>query len=144
MRIWSLHPKYLDAKGLVALWRETLLAKHVLEGRTNSYKNHPQLERFKNSENPLHGINAYLATVHIEATERGYRFDGQKIDWNFSPVKITVTTGQLEYETKHLLKKLRLRDRLLYRELILVKKVRPHPIFRLKKGDVENWEVIVL
>ena len=31
MRIWSLHPKYLDAKGVVALWRETLLAKNVLE-----------------------------------------------------------------------------------------------------------------
>ena len=31
MRIWSIHPKYLDTKGLVALWRETLLAKHVLE-----------------------------------------------------------------------------------------------------------------
>ena len=45
MRIWSLHPKYLDAKGIVALWRETLLAKHVLEGKTKGYKNH-SCERF--------------------------------------------------------------------------------------------------
>jgi hypothetical protein len=29
-RIWSLHPKYLDARGLVALWREGLLAQAVL------------------------------------------------------------------------------------------------------------------
>jgi carboxyl-terminal processing protease len=29
MRLWSLHPKYLDAQGLVALWREALLAKAV-------------------------------------------------------------------------------------------------------------------
>jgi len=25
MRLWTLHPKYLDARGLVALWREGLL-----------------------------------------------------------------------------------------------------------------------
>ena len=52
MRIWSLHPKYLDTKGLVALWRETLLAKHVLEGKTKGYRNHPQLDRFKKAQNP--------------------------------------------------------------------------------------------
>jgi hypothetical protein len=33
MRIWSLHPKYLDSKGLVALWRESLLAKNVLRDK---------------------------------------------------------------------------------------------------------------
>lgn len=27
MRLWSLHPRYLDSKGLVALWCEALLAK---------------------------------------------------------------------------------------------------------------------
>ncbi|HEU5178767.1 MAG TPA: pyrimidine dimer DNA glycosylase/endonuclease V, partial [Burkholderiales bacterium] len=32
MRLWSLHPKYLDARGLVALWREALLAQAVLRG----------------------------------------------------------------------------------------------------------------
>lgn len=37
MRIWSLHPSYLDAKGLVALWRETLLAQKVLLGATVGY-----------------------------------------------------------------------------------------------------------
>ena len=51
MRIWSLHPRYLDAKGLVAVWRETLLAKHVLEGKTKGYKNHPQLNRFREVKN---------------------------------------------------------------------------------------------
>jgi len=43
MRIWSLHPKYLDSKGMVALWREALLAKQVLLNKTKGYKNHPQL-----------------------------------------------------------------------------------------------------
>jgi hypothetical protein len=52
MRIWSLHPTLLDTKGLVALWREALLAKHVLSGSTIGYQNHPQLKRFKSSPNP--------------------------------------------------------------------------------------------
>lgn len=43
MRLWSLHPQYLDAKGLVALWREGLLAQAVLAGQTRGYKRHPQL-----------------------------------------------------------------------------------------------------
>ena len=60
MRLWSIHFKYLDSKGLVALWREAFLAKKVLEGKTKGYKNHPQLERFRNSSNPISSINSYL------------------------------------------------------------------------------------
>ena len=59
MRLWSIHPKYLDTKGLVAVWRESLLAKKVLEGKTKGYKNHPQLIRFINSENAIELINTY-------------------------------------------------------------------------------------
>ncbi|MEN6399799.1 MAG: pyrimidine dimer DNA glycosylase/endonuclease V, partial [Rectinema sp.] len=29
MRLWTLHPQYLDQKGLTAAWREGLLAKKV-------------------------------------------------------------------------------------------------------------------
>jgi len=104
MRIWSLHPKYFDTKGIVALWRETLLAKNVLAGKTKGYKNHPQLLRFKNTKNPLDAINQYLAEVHEEATRRNYNFDRKKIDWNFKPTILTVTRGQIEYEKNHLLK----------------------------------------
>ncbi len=34
MRLWTLHPKYLDPRGLVALWREALFAQAVLRGWT--------------------------------------------------------------------------------------------------------------
>lgn len=67
MRIWSIHPKYLDIKGLVALWRETLMAKHALEGKTRGYKNHPQLNGFKELKKPVDGINQYLTFVYDEA-----------------------------------------------------------------------------
>jgi hypothetical protein len=36
MRLWSLHLKYLDAKGLVAVWG--LLAKKVSKEKTKGYK----------------------------------------------------------------------------------------------------------
>ncbi len=85
MRIWSLHPKYLDTKGLVALWRETLLAKNVLEGNTKGYKNHPQLKRFKNSEYPVQVINQYLSAVYLESLTRGYHFNIAKFNIDFNP-----------------------------------------------------------
>ena len=78
MRLWSLHPKYLDSKGLVALWREGLLARAVLKGETKGYKNHPQLIRFKNHENPLAAINTYLLNVYRESERRFYNFNRKK------------------------------------------------------------------
>src|SRR6188472_4158367 len=105
MRIWSLHPKYLDAKGLVALWRETLLAKHVLVGKTKGYNNHPQFNRFKRSKKPLDSINSYLAVIHDEALNRKYDFDKLKVDWSFRPASLPVTKGRLQYQSVHFLNK---------------------------------------
>jgi len=142
MRIWSLHPKYLDTKGLLAVWRETLLAKHVLEGKTKGYKNHPQLFRFKQMPHPLHAINHYLSEIYNEAVSRNYRFDKSKID-NFQPVSIAVTRGQLEYEMKHLLKKLSIRDKERFEQLCRLKRIEHAPLFNVKDGDIEHWEIQV-
>ncbi len=142
MRIWSVHPKYLDAKGIVALWRETLLAKNVLEGNTKGYKNHPQLNRFKAEENPLEAINQYLAEVWNEATRRGYNFDRNKIDFDFQKIKIDVTLGQLQYEFNHLLKKLEQRDPDRYKQFEKLKMVDCAEIFDVKEGEIEKWEII--
>ena len=141
MRIWSLHPKYLDTKGLVALWRETLLAKHVLEGKTKGYKNHPQLNRFKKATKPLEAINNYLSLVYEEAVKRDYNFDAKKFK-TVKPVKLNVTRGQMKYETNHLLAKLKTRDAKLYKGLKKEVKVMAHPLFSVVAGDVEDWEII--
>lgn len=79
MRIWSLHPKYLDQKGLIALWRETLLAQKVLQNQTKGYRNHPQLLRFKQTKNPLQAISNYLHIVWQESQNRNYKFNQSKI-----------------------------------------------------------------
>lgn len=142
MRIWSVHPKYLDAKGIVALWRETLLAKNVLEGNTKGYKIHPQLIHFKSIEKPLEAINQYLAEVWDEATRRGYNFDRNKIDFDFTKIKIEVTTGQMQYEFNHLLKKLEQRDPEQFKQFENLKMVDCAEIFEVKEGEIEKWEII--
>lgn len=142
MRLWSLDMMYLDAKGLVALWREALLAKKVLEGKTKGYVNHPQLSRFRLAEKPLDAINAYLKYVHEEAERRGYEFDSKKFEEvsNVKPIK--VTSGQLKYEFKHLLQKLMVRDEERYKQLRKIKEIKTHPLFQEIKGEVEEWERI--
>ena len=142
MRLWSIHPKFLDAKGLVALWRETLLAKHVLEGKTKGYKNHPQLNRFKASKNPLFAINYYLSEIYFEAEKRNYNFTKDKIDWSFKKQTLTVTSGQIEFEIEHLKKKLKVRDEGKLKEINAVKTFAVHPLFKAVKGDVEDWEIV--
>ena len=143
MRIWSLHPQYLDTKGLLAVWRESLLAKHVLEGKTKGYKNHPQLIRFKQMENPLHAISHYLSKIYKEAESRNYRFDKSKIG-SFQPVKMTVTNGQLAYEREHLLKKLQVRDKMRFMQLRRIKIIEPVSFFNVTEGGIEEWEVRVI
>lgn len=141
MRLWSLHPENLDVKGLVALWREALLAKKVLEGNTKGYKNHPQLIRFNREHDPAACINTYLTAVYDEALRRGYRFSAEKIGQRRWSGKIKVTTGQVEYETKHLLRKLKVRDRDRHEKLKSLKELRLNPLFEVTSGEVEEWEV---
>jgi hypothetical protein len=140
MRIWSLHPKYLDAKGLVALWRETLLAKNVLAGQTKGYKNHPQLERFKYGNKSVTLINNYLEIVHQESKERQYNFDKSKFSVSKSKLYIPVTDAQIQYEFEHLLKKLKVRDHERYKKLKNLSSIHTHPLFFITKGDIEIWE----
>jgi hypothetical protein len=142
MRLWSLHPAYLDSKGLVALWREGLLAQHVLLGKTEGYRNHPQLNRFKETRNPAAAIAAYLKHVADEAEHRGYHFNRAKITNKRFKNKITVSTGQVEYEFSHLLQKLKRRDPNLYLRLRSTRRIKLHPIFTRVKGGVESWEII--
>ena len=144
MRIWSIHPELLDAKGLVALWREALLAQKVLTGQTIGYRNHPQLNRFKEQSHPLKAIGIYLQHVHAEAEPRGYSFDKNKIIYQTRSARkmtIAVTSGQVAFELQHLRKKLRTRDPGAFSSLRKRLKIEAHPLFRIIKGELEAWEI---
>lgn len=140
MRLWTVHPKYLDAKGLVAAWREALLAQKVIAGKTKGYRQHPQLIRFQEQTRPLAAIAAFLKEIAREAQGRGYCFDASKISRRKFRGKISETRGQLLYEWKHLKAKLRRRSPLLARQFRHVKAPEPHPLFRLTPGKVRAWE----
>jgi hypothetical protein len=143
MRLWSLHPKYLDSKGLVALWREGLLAKAVLEGKTKGYRSHPQLRRFREQKEPVGAINSYLHAVFEEARLRGYRFNGTKLGAAVEVEPIEVSVGQLRYEWRLLLWKMSRRDPGRFRSLCGIEQPEPHPLMRVVPGEgVEAWEVV--
>jgi len=140
MRLWSLHPQYLDPQGLVALWREALLARAVLSGATRGYRNHPQLERFRTCAAPRAAINTYLQGIHAEAVARGYAFDRNKIGRARTEVCIAVTAGQVEYEWRHLLQKLSRRNPALLQRWQAIDVPACHPLFDLQPGPIASWE----
>ena len=138
MRLWSLHPRYLDRQGLLALWREGLLARKVLAGLTRGYRDHPQLLRFREVPDPVAALERYLSAVTVEAEERGYRFDANKIE-RLPPAPVMhVTAGQLAYEWAHLRRKLSVRspDRLPQFD----KAPLAHPCLEPQPGPIADWE----
>jgi hypothetical protein len=140
VRLWSLHPGYLDPQGLVALWRESLLAKAVLRGETRGYTRHPQLERFRAHAHPRRAINAYLAAIQAEAARRGYAFDRSKVGPVRDVACIPVSTGQLAFEWMHLRNKLTLRNPAYLAGLGPVTQLSCHPLFACEPGGVAGWE----
>ena len=140
MRLWSLHPEYLDRAGLVALWREGLLAQAVLRGETRGYRHHPQLERFRAHASPRAAISTYLRAVLVEATARGYEFDASKVGAARCKEAIAVTRGQVEYEWEHLLLKLSRRSPEYYRKWRGIRTPQIHPLMRRCAGGIETWE----
>ena len=140
MRLWTLHPKYLDAKGLVALWREALLAREVLRGRTRGYRQHPQLLRFRACASPRSTINSYLAAVYAEACSRGYQFDRSKLGRVVPVERVPATDGQLQYEWSWLIGKLQKRSPQFRCRHVAGAMPAAHPLFRVVSGGVAPWE----
>ena len=141
MRLWSLHPQYLDPTGLVSLWREGLLAQAVIAGQTQGYRHHPQLSRFLQSSDPRGYIAAYLRLVYAEAMRRGYHFAKNKIGLGGIVEPLLVTRGQLEYEWVHLVNKLKTRAPSWLGQLATVNQPQPHPLFLVIAGGIAEWEV---
>ena len=141
MRLWSIHPRYLDRQGLLALWREALLAQKVISGKTRGYKNHPQLLRFRKTRDPMRSIGYYLYVIVREAYRRGYCFDESKIFFCARKVSsVSLNRGQLKFEFKHFLAKAKKRSPAAYKKLLHINKIIPHPLFRVIKGKKEPWE----
>ena len=140
MRLWTIHPRHLDPKGLVAAWREALLAQKVLAGETRGYRHHPQLARFQAQAEPRAAIATFLAGLADEAQRRGYHFDTGKIPEPRFTGRIVETSGQLAYEWDHLMAKLQARAPEIARQWRALKTPEVHPLFRIVPGKVREWE----
>ncbi len=140
MRLWTVHPRYLDPAGLVALWREALLARAVLRGNTAGYRHHPQLNRFRECRFPRSAINAYLAAIYVEALSRGYDFDRSKLARVGITQHIVTTDDQVKYEWSWLLHKLRRRNPTAYRRRRNISLPAAHPLFSVVSGPICEWE----
>lgn len=140
MRLWSLSPSLLVPMGLIALWRESLLAKKVLEGKTKGYRHHPQLIRFRCQSNLTH-INLYLQIIFENSKKRGYNFDSGKFVPTDPIIQIPVTQGQIDYEFNFLKVKLKSRAPSF---LARMEEMGPlvNPIFSVIPGDIEPWEKV--
>jgi len=142
MRLWSISLKYIDRMGLLAVWREALLAKKVLEGKTVGYKNHPQLIRFRNTDNPTKYINAYLGNIYKEAQSRGYQFSKEKFCEEIIDKPIPVNSEQIKYEFAHLKRKLAKRDVAKLEDIANITDIEVNNIFKIINGRIETWEKI--
>lgn len=142
MRLWSIHPKYLDTRGLVALWREALLAQEVLKTEMKGYRRHPQLMRFRAQPSPVPFNAEYLKAVDAESVERGFRFDAGKIERDGTADQIDVPHGRIDFEWRHLTKKLEMRAPKSLERQLATSAPLIHPLFRLVPGGVADWEVL--
>jgi hypothetical protein len=140
MRLWTLHPRYLDARGLVAAWREGLLAQRVLSGATRGYRHHPQLIRFRATADPARSIAAFLVAIAREAKARGYVFDDALIVASPTEERIPATSGQLLFEWHHLAQKLAHRAPEWLRRWEGIANPDPHPLFAIEDGEIAAWE----
>jgi Pyrimidine dimer DNA glycosylase len=142
MRLWSVHPRYLDRQALVAGWREGLLAQSVLVTTGRGYRNHPQLDRFKDQPAPLNAMAHFLAEYLAEADRRGYTFGRDKIagDAVAEVTRIPLTRGQLAYEWRHLGTKLAARSPEVAARWSAVAEPDAHPLFILHDGPIAAWE----
>jgi pyrimidine dimer DNA glycosylase len=140
MRLWTLHPQYLDTKGLTAAWREALLAQKVLSGSTIGYRHHPQLIRFRSHPQPLQAVAAFLTGLANEAERRNYCFDTTKILHAETVDTIEETDGQLMFEWTHLKEKLQKRAPILHCRFNAITMPEPHPLFRIVSGGIKDWE----
>lgn len=123
----------MDKHGLIALWREGLLAQKALNGGAKGYQNNPQLVRFKRQDNPLKAIGTYLSFVAAEGARQGYKLNHEKILYpNFDEAVIEADLGQVAFEKEHLKDKLKRRDVIKFEELSSSKTIDANPIFNIQ------------
>lgn len=143
MRIWSLHPRYLDKTELIGSWNDGLRALKLLAQNHTNTIFRPELSRFRTQSEPLVAIERYLLNIAKEASRRGYSLDIKKLPPLpvFPTFKIAVSSKQVEYEWHQLMHLLAGRSPRFMRRIENSPTHDTNPIFKSLPGkELETWE----
>lgn len=150
MRLWSLHPQYLDDQTFYLTWKRGMIAVRALTGKLAPYEqrfaHHGQLERFKKYPDPTQAISDYMHALVDEAERRHYQFPRyfkrKSLPKPPNGTRIPVTAGQMECEIWLYARLISQRGGMIeqYEKFFAIENHLPHPIFELVRGPVAPWE----
>lgn len=133
MSLWSVHPRYLDNKGLISAWNRGLQLQKQLSTEPARNTGNSQLIMFSRQEKPLHAIGSYLSFIASEGCRRGYKFTHEKILYpNFDEELLPIDSEQLRSENQMLQNRLKTRDKNRYQQLSSQSWPETHPLFNRK------------
>lgn len=137
------HPKYLDTIELIHSWRSGLMAqKHCRESEVLNLalRENKQFEKFYDVDDDkrLKSVGYYLLELWNEAGRREYKYNKELIDdYNFTG-KILVNYSEIRDDFIDLLDRYRARSKNFFYFIKSELEVEVHPIFYLKKDNVES------
>lgn len=153
MRLWTIHPKYLDGKRLTSQWKEGIQMMHIWKeigenpepAKRLGYVSHPQVRRLSNllvADSGLISLllHQHLTAVHEESVQRSYSFNKKLID-DLAPdcknaPKVYVTMGQVAYEFALMATK----NNEWSQKVAIDPYMLCNPIFQVVSGSIESWE----
>ena len=141
MRLWSLHPRYLDPKGLVALWREALARPGRAPGAIpGDIATIPSCSDSARSPLRVAASPSTFGPCTRNRSSEATASTGARLCTGGTVARVDVTRGQLDFEWRHLLAKLEKRNPPVLEALQNTGDPAPHPLFRVVPGAIEEWE----
>lgn len=148
MRLWSIHPKYLDNRSLMVFWNDAILAKSSILGKIDFHS--PHFQRFKYIDNKEHVLNVYMKEIFLEGSKRNLNFDKNQIEDIFLLPLLTsdlidLTYGQLKFEFELLVDKFKSTNNNEALEFLMNSYIKDDQIeslvFHLTDGPMESWDI---
>ena len=148
MRLWTIHPRYLDNLTLFTCWKEAITARKELKDEAISPTHHPQLIRFRKCGTPVATMNSYIYNLFLELKVRHVKVDHKELGRYRRYERIKVGFGQLYYEFYFLQGKLKNRSRTkcndnFYRHWLDAGMLVSNTVFLINPvNGIEKWEEV--
>lgn len=145
MRVWTIHPKYLNRKELSACWHDGLRALKVLSEPEKYQRFYEGLSVFRVQSEPVYALAKYLQAIGKEGVKRGLQMDLSllpEVPKDFR-LKIPVSEERIASERKLLTKRLAGLGRWHLRKFQSMLPGRTNPLFFVQNDNHPSpWEII--